>query len=69
MSVLLCLDEGPEFKVGSWIQREPTTYRAHHLSLSTTRINLDKCQIVLLSFFWQCFPHVETSRLICNAIN
>ena len=42
--------------------------RTQHLSLSTTGINQDRWQIVLLSFFWQCFPHIENTRLICNAI-
>ena len=42
---------------------------AQHLPLSTTGINQYRCNIVLLSFFWQCFPHIETSQLICNTIN
>ena len=44
MSVLLCLNEGLEFKV-----LDPK--RALHLSLSATGINQVRWQIVSLSFF------------------
>ena len=54
-SMLLSLNEGLEFK-------DPK--RAQNLSLSTTDIHQNRCNIVLLSFFWQYFPHIKTSQLI-----
>ena len=61
--VLLCLNEGLEFKVRSWIQRESNTYPCWLKTLIKINAKLYYYP------FWQCFSRIETIRLIGNAIN
>ena len=59
--MLLSLNEGLEFK-------DPK--RAQNLSLSTTDIHQNRCNIVLLSFFLAIFPSYKNQSidLKCNQL-